>query len=108
MPCFPLTHTLEEFGDGDSGSYFLINVFVVFSCGLLGVVRRGGRRGEDSEKTAGVLLLAVNELLHEALPLRMKHIEISVSQELEWEAAFWSPRSSVENHKNQDVSYQGR
>lgn len=50
--------------------YLLIDVFIVFNGRPLGVVT-GGRRGrrKPAEKTAGVLLLPVYKLLHEALPV---------------------------------------
>ena len=50
--------------------YLLVNVLVILDGGAFGMVTgRGGGRGETAEQTAGVLLLTVNELLHEALSM---------------------------------------
>jgi hypothetical protein len=50
--------------------YLLVDVFVVFYGGSLGMVTgRGGCGRKAAEQTAGVLLLPINELLHETLPV---------------------------------------
>ena len=50
--------------------YLLVNVLVILDGGAFGMVtQRGGGRGETAKQTAGVLLLTVNELLHEALSM---------------------------------------
>lgn len=50
--------------------YLLVDVFVVFYGGSLGMVTgRGGCGRKAAEQTAGVLLLPIDELLHETLPV---------------------------------------
>ena len=52
---------------GERVGYLLVDVSAILYGRSLGVVTGGGGRGEPSEQTAGVLLLTVDELLHEAL-----------------------------------------
>lgn len=54
--------------------YLLIYVFIILNGRPLGMVAgRGRRRGKSTKQTAGVLLLSVDELLHEALPAAHAH-----------------------------------
>lgn len=49
--------------------HLLINIFVVFNCWSFRVVTWGRRRWrESSQQTAGILLLAINKLLHKTFP----------------------------------------
>lgn len=54
--------------------YLLIYVFIILNSRPLGMVAGWGWRwGKATKQTAGVLLLSVDELLHEALPVTHTH-----------------------------------
>lgn len=56
--------------------YLLVHAFVVFYGGSLGMVTgRGGCGRKAAEQTAGVLLLPIDELLHETLPVTHTHTQ---------------------------------